>query len=506
MSFFSSRVPSFLLQSLQRMGVETPTNIQEEAIPKLLDGSDGLITAQTGSGKTLAYLVPAISKVIEEQNRSVLVLAPTRELATQIGSVAIKCASGSNIKVAVLVGGQPMGHQLRQLSKKPRLIVGTPGRVFDHIERRTFNANSIGCFVLDEVDRMLDLGFSVQIADIEKNLPKNRQTLMFSATLPPQTTRIADRYLSKDFVRISGGSLNEPPREIDHTSKKMMPSEKFESLISELDNREGSVVVFVNKKFEARKIALRLKDKGHQADSIHGDLRQSARDRVLRNFRRQKTRVMVGTDVVARGLDVDHVKHVINYDLPMCPEDYLHRIGRTGRAGESGSAFSMISPDENLKWRAIQRLIDPEQYKKDKEAAGGSFSRRPGRGGGSGRGFGGQGGGRFGKKRSFGSFKKGFGGKRSSDGRGERSRSFDRSEDSFGKKKSFGKTFSRSESRFGSRSDSRSDFKFDSKPKKFDRKKSENKERFGWPLNKGKKKRPNSEFSKNKNRRPIEMA
>lgn len=384
MSFSTSQLPDFLLQSLQRMGVTTPTNVQKEAIPSITDGRDGLITAHTGSGKTLAYLIPTITKIVEDSQKSVLVLAPTRELATQIGNVARDCVNGSKIKVAVLVGGQAMHVQLRQLSKKPRMIIGTPGRVFDHIKRKSFDPSQTGCFVLDEVDRMLDLGFSVQIADIEDTLPKERQTLMFSATLPSQTMKIANRYL-KDFVRISDGSLNAPPPEIDHSSEKIMPSEKFSSLMSQLESREGSVVVFVNKKFEAKKIALRLQTKGHNADSIHGDLRQSVRDRVIRNFRRQKTRIMVGTDVVARGLDVDHVRHVINYDLPMCPEDYLHRIGRTGRAGETGSAFSMIAPQENSKWRAIQRLIDPEKAKQEeKEFSPGAgrrrFSKRPNQG------------------------------------------------------------------------------------------------------------------------------
>lgn len=364
MSLFTAGLPSFLLQSLRRMKIETPTNIQSQAIPTILEGKDALITAHTGSGKTLAYLVPIIMRIAHGCNRKVLILAPTRELATQISTVAISCLADSDIKVANLIGGQSIVVQLKQLRKNPQIIIGTPGRVYDHIERGSVELSDVSCFVLDEMDRMLDLGFNEQIQEIEKFLTKERQTLMFSATLPPKTMRSAERYLV-DHVRICDGQINKPAPKIDHSFEKVSSQDKYQKMLDQITQREGTVIIFVNRKVDAQKIAGRLKDDGIKADSIHGDLRQNVRDRILQKFRDQKIRIMVGTDVVARGLDVKHIQHVINYDLPMCPEDYLHRIGRTGRAGETGSAFSLVGPQDSIKWRAIQRLIDPSLANKD---------------------------------------------------------------------------------------------------------------------------------------------
>jgi superfamily II DNA/RNA helicase len=375
MSLFTSGLPSFLLQSLKRIGIDTPTNIQSQAIPVILDGKDALITAHTGSGKTLAYLIPKIIGIANGCKRKILILAPTRELSTQIGNVAKSCLADSQIKVANLIGGQSMVIQLKQLTRQPQIIIGTPGRVLDHLERKSLRLDDVGCFILDEVDRMLDLGFSSQIEQIEKKLPQVRQNLMFSATLPAKTVKLVEKYL-KDYVRIDDGQVNKPAPKIEHSFEKIAHQAKFQTLIEQLTLREGAVLIFVNRKIDAQKVSDRLRDEGLSADSIHGDLRQGVRDRIIQKFRDQKIRIMVGTDVVARGLDVSHIRHVINYDLPICPEDYLHRIGRTGRAGEAGSAFSMVSPQDGLKLRAIQRLLNPELSGQDEEARTGYGSSR----------------------------------------------------------------------------------------------------------------------------------
>jgi superfamily II DNA/RNA helicase len=284
------------------------------------------------------------------------------------------------LRVANLIGGQSMGIQLRQLQRNPQIIIGTPGRIYDHLQRKTLNLDTVVYFVLDEMDRMLDLGFSQQIEEIELYLPKERQTLLFSATLPNKTLKQVKRYLSADFVRINDGQPNQPAPKIEHHFENVAGAEKFKNLLGQLEQREGTVVVFVNRKIDAQRLALRLKESGQCADSIHGDLRQNVRDRIMQRFRDQKFRIMVGTDVVARGLDVSHIRHVINYDLPMCPEDYLHRIGRTGRAGQCGSAFSLVGPQDQIKWRAIQRLLNPRSTDRiDDEEDSGSFAprRRP---------------------------------------------------------------------------------------------------------------------------------
>lgn len=385
MSLFTSGLPNFLLQSLKRIGIDTPTDIQGQAIPVILDGKDALITAHTGSGKTLAYLVPKIVGLANGTTKKILVLAPTRELSTQIYNVAKSIINDSQIRVANLIGGQSIVVQLKQLSRSPQIIIGTPGRVFDHLQRRSVKIDDVDCFILDEVDRMLDLGFSQQIEQIELKLPRERQNLMFSATLPFRTVKLVEKYL-KDYVRITDGHMNKPAPKIDHTFEKISHHDKFQKLIDQLTAREGTVLIFVNRKIDAERVSIKLREEGLSVDSIHGDLRQGVRDRIIQKFRDQKIRIMVGTDVVARGLDVSHVRHVINYDLPICPEDYLHRIGRTGRAGETGSAFSMVSPQDSLKLRAIQRLLNPgETGSQEDSESPRSFGGRGGgsRGGGS---------------------------------------------------------------------------------------------------------------------------
>ena len=251
-----------------------------------------------------------------------------------------------------------MQKQLRQLGKRSRIIVGTPGRINDHLKRKSLNLSVTKYLVLDETDRMLDMGFTPQIEMVLKFIPKDHQTLLFSATLPQNILRISERYL-RSPKRISAGSTSVPIAKIKQETLQVYKENKYDELIDQLIARKGSILVFVKTKRNADRMVKRLKEDDHSADAIHGDLRQSKRDRVINGFRRGVKRILVATDVAARGLDIPLIQHVINYDLPQVPEDYVHRIGRTGRAGSEGSALTFLTPDDRIMWNSISKLIDP---------------------------------------------------------------------------------------------------------------------------------------------------
>jgi superfamily II DNA/RNA helicase len=263
-----------------------------------------------------------------------------------------------NIKTALLIGGDSMSKQIRQIRDRPRIIVGTPGRINDHLDRGILKLKQADFLVLDETDRMLDAGFTVQIEKVMGFLAPKRQTLLFSATVSPNIARIAERYL-KDPVRISVSASSAPAPNIKQDTMRVSDGAKYTSLLDSLNDRDGSIIVFVKTKHGTEKMAKRLSKEGHSADAIHGDLKQNKRDRVIASFRNKKYRILVATDVAARGLDIPHIEHVINYDLPQCAEDYVHRIGRTARAGATGSALSFITPGDRAKWNAIERLLNP---------------------------------------------------------------------------------------------------------------------------------------------------
>jgi len=370
-NFDSFELPESILQSLKSMGFVTPTPIQAQTIPQALNGHDILGTAQTGTGKTGAYGIPLISFLLNSTNETALVLTPTRELAQQV-LVMLKqiLGKGTSIRSALLIGGEPIMRQLQDLKSKPRLIVGTPGRINDHLIRGSLKLNKTKFLVLDETDRMLDMGFSIQIDEIVEHLPEERQTLMFSATMSPEVTKMTNSYLV-DAIKVSIGETNTIVEKIEQKVVKTQESEKYDYLIEQLESSDGTFIVFVKTKYSTEKLADKLRDKGFDADAIHGDLRQRHREKVIRNFRNMKSRILVATDVAARGLDIPHIECVINYDLPQCPEDYIHRIGRTGRAGTEGKAISLISPQDAVKWRNICRLIDPEQKTHKEERVGG---------------------------------------------------------------------------------------------------------------------------------------
>ncbi|WP_440690341.1 DEAD/DEAH box helicase [Candidatus Pelagibacter sp. HIMB1782] len=367
MNFSDLNIENKLKRSIELAEFKTPTPIQSQSIPISLEGKDVLGTAQTGTGKTLAFTIPMLNKLLKDKQAMALIICPTRELATQVMETVLKLNIREiGIGNALLIGGEGMQKQLRQLKKGARIIVGTPGRINDHIERKSLNLSRVNYLVLDETDRMLDMGFTPQIEVILKFIPKDHQTLLFSATLPENILKISQKYLNNP-ERVSVGSLSTPIEKIKQETFQITADKKYHELINQLVERSGSILVFVKTKHGADKIVKRLKYDGHKADAIHGNLRQSKRDRVIRGFRNGNSRILIATDVAARGLDIPVIKHVINYDLPQVPEDYIHRIGRTGRAGKDGSALTFLTNNDRSMWRSIQKLIDPD-FKVKEEA------------------------------------------------------------------------------------------------------------------------------------------
>jgi len=348
-----------LKNSIKFADFKTPTPIQSKSIPISLTGKDILGTAQTGTGKTLAFTIPMINKLILDKNATALIICPTRELASQVMQTVLKLnVREIGIGNALLIGGESMQKQLRKLKKRARIIVGTPGRINDHLKRQSLDLSKVSYLVLDETDRMLDMGFTPQIELILKFVPKKHQTLLFSATLPDNILKISEKYLNNP-ERVAVGSLSTPIEKIKQETFQITQDKKYHELINQLVERNGSILVFVKTKHGADKIVKRLKFDGHSADAIHGNLRQSKRDRVINGFRNGKSRILIATDVAARGLDIPLIQHVINYDLPQVPEDYIHRIGRTGRAGKEGSALTFITPNDRSMWNSINKLINP---------------------------------------------------------------------------------------------------------------------------------------------------
>ncbi len=384
-SFQQMGLPPTLVASIEKMEITIPTPIQAQTIPLALTNKDILGSAQTGTGKTLAFAIPLVCHLLSFPESSALVLVPTRELAEQVLTAIKKLiVTYPAIRMALLIGGTPYFKQMQQLRARPRIIVGTPGRIIDHMQRNTVDFSRTGFLALDEADRMFDMGFGIQIEEIIKNLPRERQTLMFSATMPQNIERLAAKYLNSP-ERISVGSTTQPLEKIKQEMIKVSEADKLDQLFDQVQKREGSIIIFVKTKYGADDLTQQLIRQDYDAVAIHGDLRQRQRDFAIQDFRRGKYRIMVATDIAARGLDIPHIEHVINYDMPQCADDYIHRIGRTGRAGKEGSALAMVTPQDRRKWDAIQKLLDPS-YKSPYTGGGGygDRNRAPKRGGGGG--------------------------------------------------------------------------------------------------------------------------
>ena len=349
-----------LTHTLDAIGFTKATPIQAAAIPLALQGRDILGSAQTGTGKTGAFSIPMIEYLYNNPEKTAIVLTPTRELAKQVlDAIHSMTSKKAKLNTAFIIGGDSYGKQFAQLRNNPRIIVGTPGRINDHLDKKAIDLSKCGFLVLDETDRMLDMGFGVQLERINKHLPSTRQTLLFSATMPHNIMTLAQKYL-RNPERISMGETNVVAPKIKTEILRISHDKKHDEMVRQLNTREGTVIIFVKTKYGTEKMAKRLREDGFTADALHGDLRQRKRDQVMRAFREKKFRILCATDIAARGLDVPHIEHVINHDLPQVAEDYIHRMGRTARAGAEGSALTMISPADNGMWRDIARLLGLE--------------------------------------------------------------------------------------------------------------------------------------------------
>jgi ATP-dependent RNA helicase RhlE len=349
-----------LMARLNANKFETPTPVQAGAIPPALEGRDVLATAQTGTGKTLSFLIPIVEMLQRSEARGpaahALILLPTRELAMQVEKAFLAIRSSSDQSVALVVGGLAERSQLDAIRRGAKLIVATPGRLEDYLKRKLVRLDQVKILVLDEVDRMLDMGFQPAIARIATMLPTTRQTLCYSATLEGSVKEVARKYLNNP-ARIEIGSVLKPAENVELRTFEVEPDKKQELLEHLLESEQGSFLVFVRTKHGADRVARRLTRSGWSATQIHGDRSQAQRNSALRSFSEGRHRVLVATDVAARGIDVANVAHVINFDMPKVAEDFVHRVGRTGRASAKGVASTFAGPAERGDLRKIERTL-----------------------------------------------------------------------------------------------------------------------------------------------------
>src|SRR6516162_4179254 len=351
MNTFSELPLCTVLQSnLIKHGFIQPTPVQSEAVPPALAGRDVVATAQTGTGKTLAFLLPVIQSLAKPEGKPVpgigaLILAPTRELALQIHEAALRLTQGLNLYSAVVVGGMNETAQLRQIRQGAQIAIATPGRLCEFLDRKLVHLDNVRGLVLDEADRMLDMGFLPALKLILKHIPESRQTLFFSATIEKSVAHLISAYV-KDAARVAIGAATKPIDHIDLHVYEVEQDRKLSLLQQLLREEEGSFLVFARTKHGTDRLAKRLTASGIDAARIHGDRTQGQRNQALAGFKKGDYRVLVATDVAARGIHVDDIAHVVNYDLPQVAEDFIHRVGRTGRAGARGTASTFATPGE----------------------------------------------------------------------------------------------------------------------------------------------------------------
>ncbi|MBF0572103.1 MAG: DEAD/DEAH box helicase [Candidatus Omnitrophica bacterium] len=355
-NFYGLGIAPAILSVIERLKFTVPTKIQYQAIPVGLLGQDVMGIAQTGTGKTIAFGIPLIQRLAQIKGRA-LVVVPTRELAIQVDDSLRKIATALGIKTAVLIGGDSMGKQLQSLKAHPRILIGTPGRLIDHMQQKTINLSDMHILVLDEADRMLDMGFGPQIASLLRQVPHDRQTMLFSATMPESIMNIARSYM-KLPVRVEvapTGTMADKITQELFIVRKEFKNELLESMLAKYN---GSVLIFCRTKFSVARLTKQLRGMRHNATETHSDRSLSQRKEALEGFKRGKFRIMVATDIAARGIDVKGIELVINYDLPDDPGNYVHRIGRTGRAGFAGHAVSFATPDQRLDVKNIEKIIN----------------------------------------------------------------------------------------------------------------------------------------------------
>ncbi|PLR91149.1 DEAD/DEAH box helicase [Bacillus sp. T33-2] len=356
--FLSMGISDALVKKLREQGVVSPTPIQEEAIPAVMDGRDIIAQAQTGTGKTFAFILPVLEKIEQDSGHiQALIVTPTRELALQITDEIEKLIAGlDGINVLAVYGGQDVDKQLKKLRKKIQIVVGTPGRLLDHIRRGTVDLSNISFLVLDEVDQMLHIGFLKEVEDIIRETPAARQTLLFSATIPNEVRKLADKHMRQpQYIQVE--KRQGPAQNVRQVAIQTTDRARQGTLIHLIEtHRPFLAVVFCRTKRRVSKLYEVLKGKGFQCDELHGDLSQVKREQVMKRFRDAQIQLLIATDVAARGLDVEGVTHVFNYDIPLDPESYIHRSGRTGRAGMTGMAFTLYSPKD----RPLLDMIEQE--------------------------------------------------------------------------------------------------------------------------------------------------
>jgi ATP-dependent RNA helicase DeaD len=359
LSFDDFEISKEVKKAVKEMGFEEPTPIQVLALPETLAGKDIIGQAQTGTGKTAAFAITVLEKIfIGDKSPQAIVICPTRELSLQVAEEFVRLSSFMDkLHILPVYGGQPIGRQIRVLNKGVHIIIGTPGRLIDHIERGTLDLSGIETVVLDEADEMLDMGFRDDIERILRETPESRQTLLFSATIPKTIERLAKKYQKNPkYLRIAKNVITAP--EIEQIYFEAREHMKLELLSRLMDIYDlNLVLVFCNTKRRVDYLVRDLKSRGYDADGIHGDMRQSQRDKVMNKFRKGNIDILVATDVAARGIDVPDVEAVFNYDVPNDNEYYVHRIGRTGRAGKTGYAFTFVAGKEIYKLRDIQKYI-----------------------------------------------------------------------------------------------------------------------------------------------------
>lgn len=355
--FSDLKLPEPVLNALDKLGYETPSPIQAEAIPLLTEGHDLIGQAQTGTGKTAAFALPFLSRIdVDNNHPQLLVLAPTRELAIQVSEAFQSYASFSKrIRILPIYGGSSYDNQIRQLKRGVQIVVGTPGRVIDHVKRKTLRLDNVSMLVLDEADEMLRMGFIDDVEWILEQVPEKRQTALFSATMPSQIRKIADNFLDNPkTVKIAAKTSTAD--KIRQRFCKVSPHNKLEALTRVLEVEEfDGVIIFVRTKTATSELADKLAARGYDVEPLNGDIQQKSRERTVERLKQGQIDILVATDVVARGLDVDRVSHVINYDIPYDTESYVHRIGRTGRAGREGEAILFISPREMRMLKSIEK-------------------------------------------------------------------------------------------------------------------------------------------------------
>ncbi len=430
MSFEHLNLDEVLLRAIQACGFTSPSDIQQQAIPVALEGHDLMASAQTGTGKTAAFVLPALHRLLTNPAKPghgprVLILTPTRELATQVTEAIRELGRSSRLRSAAIVGGMPYPPQIKMLREPLDLLVATPGRLIDHFENGRLDFSRLEMLVLDEADRMLDMGFVDDVERIAAALPEDRQTLLFSATLEGEVRNVARRLLKDPKrIQIAGVKVNHDSIE-QHIHQADDFRHKQALLAHHLGQEEVTqAVVFTATKRGADELSKRLREQGHRSDALHGDMSQGARRRTVERMRRGQCRILVATDVAARGIDIKGITHVFNFDLPMVAEDYIHRIGRTGRGGASGVAVALVGPQDWDKLARIERLTGspitrrviegleprhPEPKVFDKRSKG-----RPGNANGNKRRFGGNQGQRASAAPSIRSKRDGFGAKRRS--------------------------------------------------------------------------------------------